>query len=62
MNNKQIPKIMKNVREEITSKHKDKHNPSFDIDSIVKNGETRNAINNLAKNMIDSTNRKLPLI
>jgi hypothetical protein len=57
MNNKQNPKMVKNIREEITSKTKEKLNTSVDIDSIVKNGETRNAINNLAKNLIDSTNR-----
>ncbi len=58
MNNKQNPKMTKNIREETASKSKDKINSSLDIDTIVKNGETRNAINNLAKNLIESTNRK----
>ena len=51
-------KTIKNSKIENSSKIKDKSN-GFDIETIVKNNETRNAINNLGKNIIENTNRKL---
>ncbi len=58
-NNKLNPnhKVMKQVREEVASKTKEKLSPSIDIEAVVRNGETRTIINNLAKSLIDSTNR-----
>ena len=51
-------KIHKNTKTENTSKIKEITNNTFDIDTIVKNNETRNAINNIAKNIIENTNCK----